>query len=306
MKSMYSMVMAAGLAFAQQHDVIVHDTVAVPAPAVGFAQPTGNVTFMRSGLPEANVKGAPYTADSVTEHVQVLADGNRITHTNKGSFARDTEGRTRRETIVNSFGRIGQTEKPIVSVFISDPVAKVNYTLDSERKVAMKMSAEGGPARWFDAAVAGPVPGARITVDRRIEARSVPGERAAFAISGTTSTLALAPATRDNVNKEDLGVKTIEGVSAKGTRTTMIVPAGAMGNERAIEVITETWFSEELKAVVLSRHSDPRSGEMTTKLLNVHLGEPSRSMFEPPADYKLEEVSSPRPMTEVIRIKEDR
>ena len=46
---------------------------------------------------EASVKGAPYSADVIVSTNQVLADGNRITHSDTSHVYRDGEGRTRRE-----------------------------------------------------------------------------------------------------------------------------------------------------------------------------------------------------------------
>ena len=43
--------------------------------------------------------GAPYSADSVTESVQVLSDGNRIARKTTTRIYRDSEGRTRREQL---------------------------------------------------------------------------------------------------------------------------------------------------------------------------------------------------------------
>ncbi len=43
------------------------------------------------------VKGAPYSAQAVTESVQTLTDGNRIVNKSAAAVYRDSEGRTRRE-----------------------------------------------------------------------------------------------------------------------------------------------------------------------------------------------------------------
>src|SRR5689334_8018678 len=43
------------------------------------------------------VKGAPYSAESVTESIQTLADGNRIVHRTSAMQYRDNDGRERRE-----------------------------------------------------------------------------------------------------------------------------------------------------------------------------------------------------------------
>jgi hypothetical protein len=92
-----------------------------------------------------------------------------------------------------------------------------------------------------------------------------------------------------NEVKEDLGKQTIEGVVAEGTRTTVTIPAGEIGNERAIEIVSERWYSPELQLVVMTRHSDPRSGEMTYKLTNINRAEPAKSLFEVPAGYTVKE-----------------
>jgi hypothetical protein len=86
---------------------------------------------------------------------------------------------------------------------------------------------------------------------------------------------------------EALGTRTIAGVSAEGTRTTVTIPAGAVGNERPIEIVTETWRSPELKLVVTSNTSDPRFGETRYELRNIVRAEPAPSLFEIPSDYKL-------------------
>ena len=87
--------------------------------------------------------------------------------------------------------------------------------------------------------------------------------------------------------KESLGQQSIEGVSAVGTRNTITIPAGAIGNEREIKVVTERWYSPELQTVVLTKHSDPRFGETTYRLTNINRSEPAHSLFEVPADYAI-------------------
>ena len=69
----------------------------------------------------------------------------------------------------------------------------------------------------------------------------------------------------------------------------MLYPAGAFGNDRPVTVIRETWRSTELKVMILSKNSDPRSGETTTKLTNISRAEPDPALFQIPADYKIVE-----------------
>jgi hypothetical protein len=96
-----------------------------------------------------------------------------------------------------------------------------------------------------------------------------------------------ADGNRQNVKTESLGSKTIEGVAAEGTRTTIITPAGQMGNEQPLQTVLESWYSADLKTTVLSRRSDPRTGETITRYANINRTEPAHSLFEVPADYKI-------------------
>ena len=76
------------------------------------------------------VKGAPYSADVVTETNQTLPDGNVISHRSTSRVFRDGEGRTRQETYRNEAVR---------SIYISDPVAAMSYTLIPGAKIAVSI-----------------------------------------------------------------------------------------------------------------------------------------------------------------------
>ena len=96
----------------------------------------------------------------------------------------------------------------------------------------------------------------------------------------------------ENVNKEDLGTQTIEGVEATGTRMTFTIPAGQIGNEGPINIVDERWFSKDLRTVVMTKHSDPRSGETVYRLTNINRKEPDHSLFEVPTDYQIKEPTT--------------
>jgi hypothetical protein len=68
----------------------------------------------------------------------------------------------------------------------------------------------------------------------------------------------------------------------------MTIPAGALGNEKPISIVTETWYAPSISAVVLSTTDDPRYGKTTYQLSNVQTTEPARTLFDPPADFKIE------------------
>src|SRR6202043_1737649 len=96
-----------------------------------FAQEAGNtaiysgqVTSTISVKPTA-VQGAPYSATITNESVQTLADGNRIVQTSTGTTARDSQGRTRQDTVLPAIGNLSAANAPHL-IFIHDPVAQTS------------------------------------------------------------------------------------------------------------------------------------------------------------------------------------
>src|SRR5216684_8313524 len=85
------------------------------------------------------VKGAPYSAEGVTETTQSLADGNRITRKSTASLYRDSAGRTRREETISAVGPWAAGGDAPKMIFIQDPVAGAGYHLDPVVHVAHKM-----------------------------------------------------------------------------------------------------------------------------------------------------------------------
>src|SRR5206468_4228740 len=96
-------------------------------------------------------------------------------------------------------------------------------------------------------------------------------------------------------NVESLGTQQIEGVAAVGTKRAEVIPTGTIGNDRPIEITDERWESPELKVLVLSKHHDPRTGDVEYRLTNVNRGEPARELFTAPQDYTITDAPPPPP-----------
>lgn len=96
-------------------------------------------------------------------------------------------------------------------------------------------------------------------------------------------------------NEENLGRQLMEGVEAEGKRATTTIPAGAIGNELPIEIVTETWYSPELQTTIYNRHNDPRTGESIYRMTNIRRGDPDASLFQVPPDYTVKEMAKPIP-----------
>jgi hypothetical protein len=79
-----------------------------------------------------------------------------------------------------------------------------------------------------------------------------------------------------------------------GVRTTRTIPAGQIGNEKPISIVTEVWTSPELNTVVYSKRSDPQIGEQIFRLTNIIRAEPDPSLFTVPSDFKI--IDGPQPI----------
>jgi len=224
--------------------------------------------FFRVNVEGDVVKGAPYSAEIVNEMSQTLGDGNRIFRRTTSRVYRDNEGRTRREEDRPSGGP---------AVTISDPVAGFAWSLDAERRTARQTSSM---ARFYQG-----------TLGTNGEL-----ERLNVAINGVLTTARIEggrggpPAGSTQNIEERLAPRTIEGLRVEGVRRTQTIPAGAIGNERPIVAVTEEWTSPELKTLVLSEHSDPRTGTSSYKLVGVSRAEPAVWLFQVPSDYTIVEV----------------
>ena len=246
-------------------------------PQMAGAPPEARLIGVAAGRSGPVVKNAPYSADIVTETTQVLADGNRIRQTSTAKIYRDAEGRVRHEQSLSRLGALAPNANLPQVVFINDPVAGVNYALNPADKTATKSA-------WAERG--GPQMQPRGMPPRRDQGR--PGPQAAGGRRGREGDAG------QNVKTESLGRQTIEGVSAEGTRTIQTIPAGQMGNEQPIQIVSERWYSPDLQTVVLSKHSDPRFGETVFRVTNITRSAPPPSLFQPPADYKITEAGRGR------------
>ncbi len=295
-----TLLFACGAALLGQQQNMIFTTTA-PAGMPGLAGPQ-TFAFVAGELVGGNpVKGAPYSGNAVTDTTQKLADGNRIVNHATAAVYRDGEGRERREQSIPNIGPFAAQGAPPMTIFISDPVAGVNYSLNPSTKTAIKMPVPQigslppvPPATSVAPAPPMPPlppipPGAQgaVMVQR-------------FGVAGGSATASIvAPPGSPNVmiyrssgglapnppDVQQLGTKVVEGVQADGTRTTLTIPAGQIGNDNPIQIVDEVWRSADLQVIVHSEHSDPRMGTTVYSLQNISRSDPSPALFQVPADY---------------------
>ena len=220
------------------------------------------------------ITGMPYSAQQVTETVQTLADGTHIRQNQRTVVMyRDSAGRTRTETPIGP-----PREDSARIVRIVDVVGGYEYTLDDESKVAHRVIVQVAPPIAKRVAAAG---------NGVATARAVGISGYGSAMMSVGRVVGPPP----EMQSEDLGTQTIEGITAHGRRTTQTWPVDSVGNDRPIVAVHENWFSEQMGMAVLSKNNDPRYGETTTSLKNVSLAEPDPSLFQPPPGYQIVDES---------------
>ena len=284
-----------------------------PVSVISDAKVTGGVTVNGN----KGVRNSPFSADAISESIQTLADGNRIVRSSTSKLYRNSEGQFRQEYGGGSGGAFGTFFTYDDGVTIVNP-GQGRLLLDTTTKIARSYEDLAGQAiaiaplaattavRAVDA-VKPLTPEARADLERltaevdkikaskeqiasvkdELRAAAEKVEARAFLTKDGGRTWLGTSGPKYDTRTEDLGEQNYEGISARGTRTITTIPANAIGNERPIEITYEKWFSDELKMVVYSKQSDPRTGEHTYRLTNINRSEPDPSLFKVPNGFKV-------------------
>jgi len=248
-----AMVFSAAAVQAQRHGPDGPPPFGAPMELMGFEGMHGGKV----------VKGAPFSATATSETTSTLQDGTVLHKTFQVSMFRDSQGRSRQEATFTGFGPLTASGGPKKMVMISDPVAGAHFMLDDAQKVAHKsaLHSHGG-----DAANADSAPEFAGKMQERMQQEEAAGL----------------------LKTESLGTQTINGVLAEGTRTTHTIPAGQIGNEKPLQVVSERWYSADLHIVLKSTRTDPRFGTTTYSVTNLQRTEPPAALFTVPSDYTVQ------------------
>ena len=260
-----------------------------PVPLMGGGGggqiPTLSFTTADANFERTVVKGSPFSAESSTEHIQALTDGNRMVRKSSAKIYRDAVGRTRQEHELTRVRVVAPHGQPAQIIVINDPAGQVNYIIETHTGIARKRQLP--PQRVMEAmqrARAGNSGFSVLMPTSAVRRREAEGDA--------------APAPPKPV-REKLGPQIVEGVMAEGTRTTVTIPAGEFDNEQPMVISHEEWYAPELQMIVLMKHIDPRFGETNFRLTNILRGEPSPELFHLPAGVTVVDAGRgdmPRPL----------
>ncbi len=274
---------------AEYQSVLLPGIIGERTGAFQYFVNSGAQTVTFDGVSNKPVTGRPFSATEVRHTLQTLADGTRIEKTESSKYFRDGEGRTRTENADGS------------TVSVSDPVSGASAEMSGGQAQNRKIVRRGTFRTTSTAAAMGSDMSEtkKLALEQSLQmAREkviaeMASQAKANADSGTTPKAlptAVFAVSRDKLeakNKgtsEDLGVQLINGIAAKGTRTTITIPVGQIGNDREIKVVSERWFSDDLGMLIKSTNNDPRFGETTYELTNVLQVAQDPSLFQIPED----------------------
>jgi len=192
---------------------------------------------------------APFSATVTTEWTRILVDSTSQTNWNHRTIARDSSGRVFEER--RYFTPTGNQETTMLTERdYRDPNRRERYICMTAQRVCF-VSPFSAPES-VNLMPAGNLPGGRGTVTR-----------------------------------EELGRKTIEDIEVIGSRESITLNAGSVGNEKAEPIVKEFWYSPRLGINVITKRFDPRFGVQNFTVSNINQSEPDPKLFEPPADYRV-------------------
>ena len=241
--------------------------------------------FYAGALSDVVFANAPFSADAVTTVTQTLADGTKIEQRTTARWYRDSSGRVRREQTVIGLDRLNPSAQPQTTItFDSVPGDPQPYVLNPAARTArrglrgiqwltLRNGSSSLPLAYTVYASGQGRPDSNLWISTgRTLGWEIAQQRAPIPPD-------LKPV------EEQLGTRQIDGVTATGRRSATTIPAGRIGNDRAIQIVEEQWESPELNMVVSSRFSDPRTGVVEYRLTNINRSEPRADLFAVPSDY---------------------
>jgi hypothetical protein len=237
-------------------------TDVAPPPSARFPAawypPDNNVT---STMPPD--KGAPYVARAVQRSEQNGAAAVEPAPMQ----ARDSAGRTRTETAMGPRTAQDGTQVQVREVGISDPVSHCSF-------------------QWEEPWV---IQNSPPTATVQCMPRTLH-----YSAQSTWSSVASMKAGKEHPspdetdNTEAIGERTIDGVRAVGFRRVRVIENTHPEQSQRIE--SEVWISAEMKEIVAI--SVKGAMGYSIELHEIQLREPDAKLFYPPANYKIQPISS--------------
>lgn len=233
-----------------------------------------SVVAMRTGV------GSPYSLTAILKTEKTLSDGNKISGFTTSRQAHDSQGRTLvDEPLICWIDKEGLPHRG-GRITITDPNAKAYMQWTDEQMPAFVLGPPRAGAPSLDdqkIVLSGPIGPRKLSWKWPTPQQEYNSQQEASRASGVRFQL------------DDLGKRNIAGLQASGVRITRTLPPGSSGNSLPLTFVEERWNSDDYGIYLLDIQDDPQSGRSSYEVINFVPGEPDPSLFQPPADYKIEE-----------------
>jgi hypothetical protein len=219
--------------------------------------PDGGTEYFVNGISVLPAPGRPFSARSTTEWTRSLEDGTIVT-THLGTVvSRDGQGRIYRER--HSFVPVNSNQpSPLQAIRIFDPLTH-SETLCPVATHLCEVKGYHAP----------------------------------------TSFSPMPPGTFDNgkrtLVRESIGNDVIDGINVVGTRETLTIAAGVVGNSQPLVITREFWYSPDLQVNLLITRKDPREGTQVVRASEISRAEPDPALFKIPAGFSVRSAPPPKP-----------
>jgi len=216
--------------------------------------PDKGTEYFVNGIKVLPAPGRPFSGRSTTEWTRTLDDGASVTTRLFAMVARDSEGRIFRE--VRRFVPANSDKQPrLEEIRIFDPVTHTR-TFCRVATHYCDVTAYHAPTSF---------------------APRPPGP--------------LDDGTR-YLTRESIGNDVVDGINVVGTRETLTINAGVVGNTQPLVTTQEFWYSPDLQINLAVTRKDPREGTQVVRLGDVSRDEPDPALFRVPAGFRIQSDKS--------------
>jgi hypothetical protein len=219
--------------------------------------PDGGTETFVTGIEVLPYPGLPFTGSETIVRLRTLPDGASITSTLTAKKVRDSQGRIYDERHHFTGGDV-DSQKTLYQFQILDPTTHTR----TDCIVATKQCVV---TPYHPRLTFAQMPVGTFDNGRRVGSR------------------------------EALGEKMIDDLNTIGTRESVTLAPGTIGNDKQVTLSRDFWYSPELKTNLQVIRNDPRDGVITLSLVIQSRTEPDPSSFAVPAGYRVVPPHSPPP-----------
>jgi len=212
--------------------------------------PDGGTQTHVSGIKILPLAGKPFSGVDSVDWTRTLEDGTVVATHLDAKLARDSQGRIYRERVSFVPANSDQQSKRR-EIILSDPTTHTR-TICSVAARRCTVTGYHAPTSFT------PMPAGPFDNGKR------------------------------ELTRESLGSDVIDGLNVAGTRETISINPGVVGNSQPLVTTREFWYSPDLQVNLSVTRKDPREGSQVIHVVDLSRAEPDPAMFQAPAGFVVE------------------